>query len=113
MYKKQYSIENTTTKTTTQKSIPITKKQELIDTINLARPLDTEKKYTTNKMFVLHDPVGHIPLSSKAFQNFFLPCRVNLKTDFFQKYPKLDPCIRQMEVWHNYKEKPAKTKKTI
>ena len=44
---------------------------------------------------------------------FFLPPREKVTLHFLQNYQNLDPVIRQLKSWHNFKTKPTKADTTI
>ena len=87
---------------------PLIEKEILTDKINLSGPPDTDKKYTINQVFNLQDPFDNIPLSKLETDNIFLLNTEKLTIELLQKYQNLDPVIRQLKSWHNYKTQPIK-----
>ena len=54
-----------------------------------------------------------IPLSKIEIEKLFLPTTETFTLELLQKYQNLDPVIRQLRSWHNYKTKPTKADITI
>ena len=92
---------------------PLIEKENLTDDINLSGPLNTDSKYTINQVFDLHDPLDNIPLSKLEIENIFLPISEKVSLKLIQKYQDLDPVIRKLKSWHNYKIKPIKADITV
>ena len=89
MVKKKYTIKTHIQTPQRNESFSL-KKEDLIDSMKLAGPLNTNKKYTTSKLTDLEDPVKKIPLSCQEIQNIFLLCTVNLTIDLFKKYQNFE-----------------------
>ena len=58
-------------------------------------------------------PLDTIPLSKVEIENIFLPITEKIPLELLQKHQNLDPVIRQLKSWHNYKTKPIKADTTI
>ena len=54
-----------------------------------------------------------IPLSKLEIDNIFLPPTEKITLELLKRYHNLDPVIRQLKSWHNYKTKPVKADTTI
>ena len=92
---------------------PLIKEENLTNNINLSGPPDIDSKYTINQVFNIHDPLDNITFSKIENENIFLPAAQKLTFELLQKYQNLDPIIRQLTSWHNYKTKPIKAEITI
>ena len=46
-------------------------------------------------------------------ENIFLPATEKITLDLLQNYQNLDPVIRQLKLWHQYKTKPVKVEFTV
>ena len=96
-----------------KRSIPFIRKKNLTDNINLSGPPVNDSKYTINHVFNLHDPLDTILLSKIEIEITFLPITEKIALELLQKHQNLDPVIRKLKSWHNYKTKPLKADTTI
>ena len=72
-----------------------------------------EKYHQIYHVFHLLDPLDTRPLSKREIENYFLSITEKKTLEILQKHQYLDPVIRQLKSWHQYKTKPIEADITI
>ena len=65
------------------------------------------------QIFNINDTFDTTLLSKLEIDKIFLPSTEKITLELLKRYPNLDPVIRQLKSWHNYKTKPVKADTTF